>query len=84
MSFKVGEKVVCIEDDSLCVNDFTIMPSPNVGDIVEIIEISKTGEWLTFIEYDYNFEYDASKFRKLDYDFVEEVIKQVTEKELAI
>lgn len=83
MGFKVGQKVVCIDG----VNRITTSGpdkgregfGPKPHQIVKVSLINDEG-FIGFDEYGNQELFDPAFFRPLDYDFVEEVIKQVTPK----
>jgi len=91
-NFRVGQKVVCIKHDPICVHDGKSYPAPKKDEIVTISKIDRRG-WLLFQEYSELFPHpdggltlivhEPCCFRplELDYDFVGEVLKKVTPKE---
>lgn len=88
MAFKVGEKVVCIKHDPINKQDGKSYPAPKQNEIVTIEYFEKSG-FLGLLEYQEEFMtpwntlerivYDPHTFRKLDYDFVEDVISNLKE-----
>lgn len=89
MAFKVGQKVVCIREN------WETVAGPHKGrsgfgpkkhDIVEISGLHnyKGDVYLIFIEYGDKDAFTPKNFRPLDYDFVEEVIKQVKPQEVEV
>lgn len=81
MNFKVGEKVVCVADAWTAVPRSKNKDSvPVKHEIVTIKEITfyDNVAYLSLCEHPLDC-FEASFFRKLDYDFVEQVIAQVTQ-----
>ena len=86
--FRIGQRVVCIKHDPINVADGKSYPAPQEGEIVTILNFNSKG-LLYLKEYSKEFEtpwgyYDNIVFEpwnfkplELDYNFVEEVIKQV-------
>ncbi len=75
MSFKIGEPVVCIK------------PTGNLvkNEIYTIAMVRLNGECINVIEAQNHLGYDGYhswRFRKLDYDFVEEVLEMVMDEQL--
>lgn len=93
MNFKVGEKIVCIKYDPINEQDGKSYPSPKKNEIVTVEYFSDNG-FLGLFEYQERFVtpwntlgriiYDPNTFRKLDYDFVEEVISNLKEEPVTI
>ena len=94
-NFKVGEKVVCIGINNVCIKSGKTFKHPNINDIVIIrgIESYNNNIYLFFEEYPRIFlvedlGYEAFNFRKLDHQFGEdviaEIIKQVKEESLTL
>lgn len=90
--FKVGEKVVCIDAKN------ANTPHPdwvgrhhNLENVVQDkvytitgIVTDKTTTWLTFLETGNTTEFEYYCFRKLDYEFVERVLKNIKEESLTL
>lgn len=76
MSFKVGQKVVCIEQDAVDMRTGHINPCPKVDEVVEI-QFIEPGGFLQFANYAIHRFYDPKCFRPLDYDFVEGVLESI-------
>ena len=84
MGFKVGQKVVCIKEDNVCTCCNSLLRGPKKHDVITIRCFFSDGG-VGFEEYDifkhngisHNLGWPIENFRPLDYDFVEEVIKQV-------
>ena len=79
MNFKIGEKVVCLKHDNVCVSDGTINKAPKEGEIVTINWISSISLRLVFEEYDQNCCWDYWLFRKLDHSFAENLLEKIKE-----
>ena len=79
MNFKIGEKVVCLKHDNVCVVDWTINKAPKEGEIVTINWISSTSLRLGFKEYDQKCCWDYWLFRKLDHSFAENLLEKIKE-----
>lgn len=86
--FRVGEKVACLISFSGkaqygCSN--YQVPHPKKGKIYIIshIEVAHNKYWVGVVGFPAGL-YSALRFRKIDYDFVEEIIKQVKEEPITI
>lgn len=81
-NFKIGDKVVCKSVGKM--SEPLLGPCPVKGSVYEIdhMEIIEGSLYLGFKEFHYNdgFKHTYFEHVKLDYDFVEEVIEQVTPK----
>lgn len=76
--FSVGQKVVCIADKWQSYLTGEDVSGPRNGDILKIAEIF-THEGVSYLYFDGLMGgYESTKFRPLDYDFVERILKQVT------
>lgn len=90
--FKIGEKVVCIKQDKWekanenPFTDFINLPDPIYNEVYTICNIFTFNKdvYLYFTELNGTIGYNSKEFRKLDYDFVEDVIKKVTEEPIII
>jgi len=76
-NFKVGQKVVCIYFDNICVNTGLKAPHPKVNEmvVIEFIEDS----YLTLKGYPKKYGYDPRNFRPLDHAFADEVEAMIKE-----
>jgi hypothetical protein len=76
--FSVGQKVVCIADKWQSWETRQEVSGPKNGDILKIERILVLDglEYLVF--FGDSCGYVSDKFRPLDYDFVEHILKQVT------
>lgn len=96
-TFKTGQRVVCV--DAVGANSPSdpesaeVLPTMRMVCVIkdEIytireIELEDGSEWLTLEEVNHNVCFESHHFRplQLDYNFVEEVIKQVTPKTVEI
>lgn len=79
--FSVGQKVVCIADKWLDWYSKKETNGPKNGDILTVrkVMVVEGLEYLIFTGPD-EAGYVSDKFRPLDYDFVERILKQVTPK----
>jgi len=89
--FKIGEKVVCIKQgkwenaNKNSLTDLINLPDPIYNKIYTICNIFIfKNAYLYFTELNGVIGYNSKEFRKLDYDFVEDVIKKITEKPITI
>lgn len=75
--FKIGEKVVCINDESGWVTGVSLLKK---GEIYEVLNtnIADNGRSEILINCGDLF-WDASRFRKLDYEFAENVLAKIKE-----
>lgn len=81
MAFKVGDKVVCVDDSGIRIN---VIYGEEYTVSVTCIE---GGIRLVELEYEpLNQYYSVKRFRKagLDYEFVDEVLRSVTSKKAGI
>lgn len=97
MSFKVGEKVVCV-DASYQNKDYWLSQGfifPVEGECYTIRDFTTSGNAIKLSEIDNTHMSHRSKtglesgfkiyrFRKLDYDFVEEVIKNIKQQPVEV
>lgn len=82
MAFKVGQKVVCINGvDELIEGEIYTVEGLNFDGFTNGLYLFELNvpHPSPFIK---KWRYVESRFRSIDYDFVEEVIKQVTPKEV--
>ena len=84
--FKTGQKVVCTYSEWKNHKEPTPSFAPKKNEIYNITKINRrlSGIYLILQECSSLYEWSAKYFRPLDYDFVEEVIRQVTEKPIII
>lgn len=71
-NFKIGEKVVFIHNDNC-----NYKPIPEINEIVTISYICKDG-WIGLVGF-YPTEYEPHHFRKLDYEFAENLLAEISE-----
>ncbi len=80
-NFKIGEKVVFIGGEVIMKETL----QPKINEIVEIIGFSKIRKGNLYIKgytknlEDYNQSFRPSNFRKLDYEFAENLLAEITE-----
>lgn len=87
MSFKIGEEVVCINAD--IITDYNLRVRYNAVGLIknEIytcgsdVFIDSDSDSVVFIR-ELNFSFLANRFRKLDYEFVEEICEMIIEEPL--
>lgn len=79
-NFKVGQKVVCIKVEDVCVYDGSKTPHPKINEMVSIRGICFDG-WLELDGYE-GYDYEPWNFRPLDHQFAEDVIAYIKELEL--
>jgi hypothetical protein len=60
----MGDKLVCIKDDSFNYDDFSFGIAPDIGEIVEVCRVNSFG-WLVLWGYDPGYCYDPRCFRKM-------------------
>lgn len=85
MSFKVGEKCVCVDGferkdlgKALIKNEiYTCMGKNPINGKMQVLELGKAGNGLYYSAHWW-------RFKKIDYNFVEEVIQQVRPKTVEI
>lgn len=86
-TFRVGQRVVCIsnmankphENSGIVEDKAHFLVEVDEIYTIEAIEYDEDGEWLLLVEVP-GWQFESTEFRplKMDYDFVEEIIKQVT------
>lgn len=88
MSFKTGEEVVCIKKGSWVTvgGSYRNASDPITDDIYTIsnIETINNKTYLQFKELDSNTGWLSIHFKKLDYNFVNEVLKKAKEDSLSL
>ncbi len=85
-NFRVGQKVVCVNDETIIDRELLQRKVPYGLNKYVIytclwVYVDEDGDEVLFIK-ELNHSFLSIRFRPLDYDFVEEVIKQVKPKEL--
>lgn len=77
MSFKVGQKIVCIKYDPICELSKTIMPAPKKHEIVTIINIKQDDGYFMLKEYNEYYSYKPKDFRPLNHDFANNLLNNI-------
>lgn len=75
--FKIGEKVVCINDNAGWITGEKSLKEGNIYEVVRT-NIADNGRFEIEIIYNGGF-WDESRFRKLDYEFAENLLKEILE-----
>lgn len=76
-NFKIGEKVVCINDNAGWITGEKSLKEGNIYEVLKT-NISDNGRFEIEIIYNGGF-WDASRFIKLDYEFAENLLKEISE-----
>jgi len=63
--------------DNFCLTTQRIVPSPKLHEMVTINYID--GDWIGFEEYNQEDMWEARNFRKLDYQFAENLLAELTQ-----
>jgi len=81
--FKIREKVVCVIEDNINCKTGAIECGPKKGDILTINfignDVFRNVPCLGFEEYGDIDCWDQYQFRKLDYEFAENILDEITE-----
>ena len=87
MAFNINDKVICIkpahQEWTCTVTGKILYPAPKCDEILIIDDIHSDG-YLVFNKYSLDNKWYALAFRKLDYDFAEEVMKSIIEQPIEI
>jgi len=76
-NFKIGEKVVCLNDECGWISGEKKLKKDSIYEVLDI-GIADNGRLELLINCTDLF-WDASRFRKLDYEFAENLLKEISE-----
>ena len=82
MNFKKGEKLVCTGIDNVCKKRGKIVKHPLKGEIVIVRDVAPEDGYISLKGFSYWTYYEPWNFRRLDYEYVEEVLKKIKEERL--
>lgn len=86
MEFNINDKVVCIiptGQDWYCTKTHKILYGPKTNEILVIDKIIYN-DYFVFSKYKLTHSWISFAFRKLDYDFAEEVMRNIIEQPIEV